>query len=130
MVQSVADALIAMRCMSEPPTAAFCAQDWLAMALIDACATLGLEVGVDFGIATYNDFGESFFRQPWRLDRVVQQMDLVSLTAVGRLRALMRGETIDRGPVRVPAKFLPAETPRAVLHSSMSASLGRPDPVG
>jgi len=121
VVQSVTDALVAMRCLNEPPTAAFCAQDWLAAALLEACGQLGLEVGVDFGIATYNDFGDTFFRQPWRLDRVVQQMDMVSRCAVDRLNSLMRGERIPRGPVRVPAKFLPAETARAVLHSSLSA---------
>lgn len=121
MAQSVSDALVAMRALPEPPTAAFCAQDWLAVALVEACGHLGLEVGVDFGIATYNDFGEAFFRQPWRLDRVVQQMDLVSLTAIDRLRALMRGDQIPRGPVRVPARFIPAETARAILDSSLTA---------
>lgn len=121
MVQAVSDALVAMRALPEPPTAAFCTQDWLAVALLEACAALGLEVGVDFGIATYNDFGEAFFRQPWRLDRIVQRMDHVSLTAVERLRALLNGERIPRGPVRVPARFLPAETARAVLDSSLSA---------
>ena len=126
LVQSVTDALVAMRCMNEPPTAAFCAQDWLASALLEACATLGLEVGVDFGIATYNDFGDTFFRQPWRLDRVIQQMDLVSQTAVERLRLLMGGTKIPRGPVRVPAKFLPAESARSVLSSSLSAQSSAP----
>lgn len=126
LVQSVTDALVAMRCLKEPPTAAFCAQDWLAIALMDACASLGLEVGVDFGIATYNDFGDAFFRQPWRLDRVVQQMDLVSQVAVERLHSLMRGEAIPRGPVRVPAKFIPAESARTVLSSTLSAPSGAP----
>ena len=121
MVQTVSDALVAMRALPEPPTAAFCSQDWLAVALLEACAALGLEVGVDFGVATYNDFGDAFFRQPWRLDRVVQRMDLVSLTAIDRLRALQRGECISSGPVRVPALFLPAETARAVLDTSLSA---------
>ena len=124
MVQAVTDALIAMRTMPEPPTAAFCSQDWLAVALIEACGVAGLEVGVDFGIATYNDFGPSFFRQPWRLDRVIQQMDLVSLTAINRLRSLIKGESIPKGPIRVPARFLPAETSRAVLDSSLNASRG------
>ena len=126
MVQAVSDALVAMRALPEPPTAAFCTQDWLAVALLEACAGLGLEVGVDFGIATYNDFGDAFFRQPWRLDRIVQRMDLVSLTAVDRLRTLIRGEAIDAGPVRVPARFLAAETARAVLDSSLTASSGAP----
>jgi LacI family transcriptional regulator len=126
MMQAVSDAIVAMRCLPEPPTAAFCAQDWLAAALLEACSNLGLEVGVDFGIATYNDFGDTFFRQPWRLDRVVQQMDLVSFAAVKRLQKLMRGEPIEKGPVRVPAKFLVAETARAVLHSSLSAPAGAP----
>lgn len=121
MVQTVSDALIAMRAMPEPPTAAFCVQDWLAVGLLEACATHGLEVGVDFGIATYNDFGPAFFRQPWRLDRVVQQMEDISVVAVERLRALTHGETLSKGPVRVPAKFHPAEDSRAILASSLSA---------
>lgn len=121
MAQAVLDALAMMRSLPEPPTAAFCSQDWLAVALLEACATLGLHVGVDFGVATYNDFGPGFFRQPWRMDRVVQQMDQVSLSAVERLRALMRGERPEPGPVRVPAVFHPAETARALLDSSFSA---------
>ncbi len=126
MAQSVADALVAMRALPEPPTAAFCVQDWLAAGLIEACAAQGLEVGIDFGIATYNDFGPAFFRQPWRLDRVEQQMEDVSNVAVERLRALMRGETLQKGPVRVPAKFHPAEDARAILASSLSAPRGAP----
>jgi len=124
MVQAVSDALVAMRNLPEPPTAAFCVQDWLTVALMEACAGLDLEVGVDFGIATYNDFGDAFFRHPWRLDRVVQQMDLVSTAAIERLGALMRGESIEKGPVRVPARFLPAETSRDVLVSSLNAPSG------
>jgi hypothetical protein len=58
------------------------------------------------------------------LDRVIQQMDLVSLTAINRLRSLIKGESIPKGPIRVPARFLPAETSRAVLDSSLNASRG------
>lgn len=123
MFQAVSDAMMAMRALPEPPTAAFCVQDWLAVGLMEACGNLGLEVGVDFGIATYNDFGPMFFRQHWRLDRVVQEMEGVSTTAVDRLRALMHGETIPRGPVRVPASFFPAEASRDILVSSLSAAL-------
>ncbi|CAN5632105.1 hypothetical protein BH11ARM2_BH11ARM2_06060 [soil metagenome] len=124
MYQAISDAMLAMRALPEPPTAAFCVQDWLAAGLMEASAHLGLEVGVDFGIATYNDFGPMFFRQGWRLDRVVQQMEDVSVTAVERLRALMRGEAIPRGPVRVAASFFPAEESRDILVSSLSAPLG------
>ncbi len=121
MVQAISDAFIAMRSLPEPPTAAFCVQDWLAVGLLEACATQGLEIGVDFGIATYNDFGPTFFRQPWRLDRVVQQMEDISVTAVERLRALMRGETLAPGPVRVAAKFHPAQESGEILASSLGA---------
>ncbi|HWD39112.1 MAG TPA: GntR family transcriptional regulator [Fimbriimonas sp.] len=126
MIQSVCDALVAMRALPEPPTAAFCAQDWLAVGLSEACRTLGLVVGLDFGIATYNDFGPAFFRQPYRMDRVVQQMGVVSSTAVARLRALMRRETVPTGPIRVPALFHPAEDSKAILDSSLSLPLGAP----
>jgi LacI family transcriptional regulator len=124
MVQAIADAFAAMRALPEPPTAAFCVQDWLTVGLLEACADAGVQVGVDFGIATYNDFGPTFFRQPWSLDRVVQRMEDVSVTAVERLRALMRGETLSRGPVRVPAQFFPAEAAREVLTSSLGAPTG------
>ena len=124
MVQAIADAFVAMRALPEPPTAAFCVQDWLAVGLIEACAVGGVEVGVDFGIATYNDFGPTFFRQPWRLDRVVQRMESVSVTAVDRIRAQVRGETIAPGPVRVHADFYPAETSRDVLTSTLAAPMG------
>jgi len=121
MAQAVSDALLAMRALPEPPTAAFCTQDWLAVGLLEACATVGLEVGVDFGIATYNDFGPAFFRYPARLDRVVQRIEDISQTAVERLRALMQGEALPKGPVRVPARFFPAEASRDVLASSLAS---------
>ncbi|WP_025227602.1 LacI family DNA-binding transcriptional regulator [Fimbriimonas ginsengisoli] len=124
MYQSISDALIALRALPEPPTAAFCVQDWLTVGLLEACAQHGLEVGVDFGIATFNDFGPMFFRQSWRLDRIVQQMEAVSVTAVERLRALMRGESLTKGPVRVPAKFHPAEDSAEILASSLNSPMG------
>lgn len=121
MVQAIADAFIAMRSLDEPPTAAFCVQDWLAVGLLEACAAHELEVGVDFGIATYNDFGATFFRHPGRLDRVVQQTEDISVTAVERLRALMAGEKVVSGPVRVPAKFYSAQDSKEILASSLRA---------
>lgn len=128
MVQAISDAFVAMRALPEPPTGAFCVQDWLAVGLLEACAAHGLDVGVDFGVATYNDFGPTFFRQPWRLDRVAQMIESISVTSVERLRSLMRGEAINRGPVRVPAKFHPAETSRAILTESMASPLSGPFP--
>jgi len=124
MYQSISDAFIAMRALPHRPTAAFCVQDWLAVGLLEACNQHDLEVGVDFGIATYNDFGATFFRQAWRLDRVVQQMEAISNTAVLRLRSLMRGENLPKGPVRVPAKFHPAEDSKEILTSSLIAQAG------
>ncbi|RYG22572.1 GntR family transcriptional regulator [bacterium] len=121
MVQAISDAFIAMRALPEPPTAAFCVQDWLAVGLLEACVADGIEVGVDFGIATYNDFGPTFFRHPGRLDRVVQQMEDISVTAVERLCAQMSGEKVVPGPVRVPAKFYPAQDSKEILASSLRA---------
>lgn len=109
MFQAVIDALVAMRVSAEPPTAAFCVHDRLAMGLIEACAQLNLNIGVDFDIATFNDYGHLFLRQHWRFSRILQQMDLMSVSAVNRLNALMRGEQIPRGPLRIPAQFIPAE---------------------
>jgi DNA-binding LacI/PurR family transcriptional regulator len=115
--QAVSDAFTAMRCLPEPPTAAFCVQDRLAIGLIEACANQGCEIGTSFGIASFNDYGPMFFRQHWRLDRILQQVDQISLVAVERLYSLMRGEGIAPGPVRIPAQFSPAEDPARALSS-------------
>lgn len=109
MFQAVIDALVAMRVSPEPPTAAFCVHDRLAMGLVEACSLLKLNIGVDFDIATFNDYGHMFLRQHWRFSRILQQMDLMSVAAVNRLYALMRGEQIPRGPLRIPAQFIPVE---------------------
>lgn len=117
MFQTISDGFAVMRTLAEPPTAAFCVQDRLASILMDSCMTHGLEVGVDFGIATFNDFGPGYFAQPWRIDRVVQRMEQVSEIAVHRLYALMHGEKVSKGPIRVSADFIPAEDTRSILTS-------------
>lgn len=117
MYQTISDGFTVMRNLPEPPTAAFCVQDRLGAILMEACTAHGLEVGVDFGLATYNDFGPTFFSQPWRIDRVVQRMQEVSEIAVDRLYAQMRGDTVAKGPIRVSADFLPAMDTRTILTS-------------
>jgi DNA-binding LacI/PurR family transcriptional regulator len=111
MYQSVSDALVAMRSGPEPPTAAFCVQDRLAMGLVEACSNQSLVIGEDFDIATFCDYGPSFLPQHWRLHRVHQQVDDISVAAVERLYALMRGEPVDLGPVRIHAQYIPADQP-------------------
>jgi hypothetical protein len=58
------------------------------------------------------------------LDCVVQQMGAVSTTAVARLQALMNGEPLPKGPVRVPAMFHPAEDARAIIGTSLAMPIG------
>ena len=118
MFQSVIDALVAMRVSSDPPTAAFCVHDRLAMGINEACEQLNLQIGRDFAVATFNDYGHMFLRQHWRFDRIIQQMDLMSVSAVNRLNALMRGEQIDRGPLRIPAQFIHAQETESLSSSS------------
>lgn len=117
MFQTISDGFAVMRSLPEPPTAAFCVQDRLASILMDACMTYGMEVGVDFGIATFNDFGPGYFAQPWRIDRVVQRMEQVAEIAVQRLYSLMHEEPVEKGPIRVPADFIAAEDTRSILTS-------------
>ncbi|MGV3618381.1 MAG: substrate-binding domain-containing protein [Fimbriimonas sp.] len=121
MFQSISDGFAVMRNYAEPPTAAFCVQDRLASIVMEACTAYGLEIGVDFGLATFNDFGPTFFPQPWRIDRVVQRLDAVSVAAVNRLHALMRGESVPEGPIRFDCDFFPAEDTRTILTSSLDA---------
>ena len=118
MFQSVIDALVAMRVSDEPPTAAFCVHDRLAMGINEACEQLNLQIGRDFEVATFNDYGHVFLRQHWRFHRIIQQMDLMSISAVNRLNALMRGEKIERGPLRIPAQFIEAHETVSRLSSS------------
>lgn len=105
MYQAVSDALIAMRARDPQLNGAFCTQDWLARALILACQNEGIEVGSQFHIATYNDFGETFFRHPRRLIRIEQQVEEISRRAVERLYELQAGTEVLPGPIRVEARL-------------------------
>jgi GntR family transcriptional regulator, arabinose operon transcriptional repressor len=109
MYQAVSDAFLAMRSREPIPTAAFCTQDWLARALILACQAEGIEVGNGFSIATYNDFGDSFFRFPSRLHRIRQQVDVISATAMKRLYAMISGDPVEPCPVLVEPELLDAK---------------------
>lgn len=105
-MQAVDDALTAMLVGPEPPTAAFCVQDRLTIGLIEACNRRQLMIGKDFGIATYNDYGPMFLRQYWRMDRVLQNVELIAQTAVERLYSLMMGDIPSPGPIRIPAQYI------------------------
>lgn len=107
MYQAVNDALVTMRLKFPDLDGAFCTQDWLAQALIVACNAEGLEVGANFKIATFNDFGEGFFRYPRRLIRVRQQVDRISLTAMQRLYSLFDQIPVPGGPIRISATIAP-----------------------
>ncbi len=122
MFQAVIDALVAMRVSGEPPTAAFCVHDRLAMGINEACKQLGLQIGRDFEVATFNDYGHMFLRHHWRFHRIIQQMDLMSVSAVNRLNALMHGESIDRGPLRIPAQFIHSQETGSLSSSSAELS--------
>ena len=122
MFQAVIDALTTMRLNQKPPTAAFCVQDRLTMGLVEACSALSLTIGVDFDIATYNDYGPMFLRQYWRMNRVLQQIDEISLEAVKRLNAMMNGQPVQPGPVRIPALFVPSEDSSSILAKSSLTS--------
>lgn len=126
MVQTITDGLSVMRALPEPPTAAFCVQDRISAILIEACGPHGLQIGVDFGIATYNDFGPSFFSQSWRLDRIVQPTEGMATVSMERVKALIRGETPIPGPVRLPATLYPAADSRSVLSSTLRAPWSAP----
>ncbi|MGV3616243.1 MAG: substrate-binding domain-containing protein [Fimbriimonas sp.] len=120
MFQAVIDALTTMRVSDEPPTAAFSVQDRITMGLLEACNSLSLTVGVDFDIATFNDYGPMFLRQHRSMDRILQQVDQISVVAVQRLYALMRGQAVEPGPVQIPALYAAAENTHAGVSSSMS----------
>jgi DNA-binding LacI/PurR family transcriptional regulator len=127
MFQAVIDAFTAMQVMPDPPTAAFCVQDVLAMGLIEACSLKGLTLGRDFDIATYNDYGSMFMRKSWAISRILQQVDQISLVAVERLRSLMNGQEVPTGPIRIPARYMPAGDGSSLLNSSSSAAYSVPD---
>ncbi|MGV3615220.1 MAG: substrate-binding domain-containing protein [Fimbriimonas sp.] len=116
--QATIDALATMRATMEPPTAAFCVQDRIAMGLVEACPLLSLGIGIDFDIATYDDNGSLFVRQDRRLSRILQQVDAISEVALTRLNTLMGGRPISPGPIRIPALFAPAEAPISLLAST------------
>jgi DNA-binding LacI/PurR family transcriptional regulator len=118
LIQAMSDALYAMQGLTEPPTAAFCAQDCLTLGLIEACDRLGLDIPTDFEVATFNDFPAMMLRRPWRLHRVIQSANEIGRTAAQRLWSMVEGQPINPGPVRIPCSFVPAEADPPGLSSS------------
>jgi DNA-binding LacI/PurR family transcriptional regulator len=119
MIQAVYDALAAMRMLSEPPTAAFCVQDCLAVSLLEASSQHGMRIPDDLEVATFNDFQPVMLRFPSRLHRVVQRAGDIGRAAVERLYARMDGREMPPGPERIPTDFYPA----AVAANSFSPSI-------
>jgi DNA-binding LacI/PurR family transcriptional regulator len=120
LISTMTDVLREFGAMAEPPTAVFCVQDYLLIGVMEACEQLGIQVPERFEVAGFNDCPPVNLRVPWRLNRVTQRTDELGRIAVERLNALIEGQTLLPGPIRVPAQFHSAEAGAPCPFSSPS----------
>lgn len=113
----VSDAVAAMFSRPDPPTAAFCLNEYLLAPLLDACDELGILVPDQLEIVSFNDSLNLMRRHERAVHRLVQRPEAIGRMAVELLLARVNEPTRPPQAVRVPADFFPAEL----------SSLGGPD---
>lgn len=110
LVDSICDALVALRQRREPITALFCVEDQIASAVLEACDRLSIQIPDDLEIAFFNDWPPMMLRNPWDLHRIVQGMYEIGASAASLLRDRLEGLSNEPRHIKVPAELLPAET--------------------
>jgi len=102
------DALFSMLHQPDPPTAVFCVNDYFLVALLNACADLGIVVPDQLEILSFNDGIQLMPRQARAVHRIVQRTHAIGREAMEILLARIKEE---ESPmiVRMAADFYPAE---------------------
>jgi DNA-binding LacI/PurR family transcriptional regulator len=108
LAQAVFDSMFTLMNMPEPPTAVFCAHDQYLAAVLAAADQLGLVIGRDLAVASYNDWPNLPVLQLERVHRAIP-----SSHELGRLAALRLAERVVQPglePIsyRIPGQLIPA----------------------
>jgi GntR family transcriptional regulator, arabinose operon transcriptional repressor len=111
VVQTVQDALLSMRHRPDPPTALFCANDYILAAVLRSCQELGLRIPQDLEIVSFNDCPPFVPLLPGSIHRIVQRAYEVGEIAARRLYRQMNGEVMAPEITRVSPDFCPATLP-------------------
>jgi len=111
--QYVYDALVAMLHLPEPPTAVFCLHASYMVRVLDACASLGLQVPGDIEVMSYCEQPPSAYGNgAYKVHRIVQRMQVIGRIAAERLLRRMGGENLPHEVIRVPADLCPGDDSR------------------
>lgn len=119
-VQAIQDALFAVMHLPDPPTAMFCAHDYVLSAVLQACQDLGIAIPGDLEIVSFNDCPPFVPYLPGNIHRIVQQAHEMGQLAAEYLSRLMQGDRHVPEIVRVSPVFYAAEGVAAVHSAQVS----------
>ncbi len=107
-VQAIEDALFALLHQPEPPTAMFCAHDYVLSAVLQACQSLSLSIPQGLEIVSFNDCPPFVPYLPGNIHRIVQQAHQMGQLAAEHLCRRLNGERDAPEVVRVAPAFYAA----------------------
>lgn len=126
IAQLVTDALAAMLHLPDPPTAAFCLNEYLLAPLLEACDMLGVSVPEDFEILSFNDSLNLMRRHERAVHRLVQRPEAMGRMAVDLLLQRLDHPERPHTALRVPADFHPAVTGAPLGDGVIATAQARP----
>jgi len=91
--------------MEERPTAVFCVNDHMALAALETCRRLGVEVGKDLAVAGFDDVGLSSWPS-FELTSYAQPLQAMVDCCIDRLMNVIEGQQVDRGTVRLEGRLM------------------------
>lgn len=83
----------------EPPTALFCARDWVALKVIDVCRRMGLQIPEDVSIIGFDDIDDAAFTYP-ALTTIRQPVEVMAQTAVEILLTCIESSAVADSDLR------------------------------
>ena len=107
-IQAVQDALYTLLNQPEPPTALFCAHDYVLSAALQACETLGITIPTDLEIVSFNDCPPLIPYLPGGVHRIIQCASEMGQKAAEHLWHLLHGAEGEPEVIRVAANFISA----------------------
>ena len=113
------DAVAAALAMPEPPTAAVCYNDMVAIGAIGALSRAGKKVGSDFSIVGFDDIAEAAYTAP-PLTTVSADTKTLGRQAAHLLLGLIAGQAPPAAPVFGPARLVARESSGPPAESPLS----------
>lgn len=121
LTQLVHDALFTLLHQSDPPTALFLLHDYFLTATLEVCDRMGIQIGEDLEILSFNVFPQVSLRVSRSIHRITLRAYEMGQIAAERLNRRMHGETMSVETIRVPAQIAMAEGLRQIAPAQFEA---------